>query len=138
VWLFSLTVKFIGFFWIILLVIQIYVSTYWLYILKIGYLVKKDFPLDGFVEVKYSEFIKWFSYLSLKSIQEFKIFELVNLWCKFTKFKFSDLFDLYKICRNFLLHLIIIIYNNIYINFKLLIWFVFVCFSFKFFFSFTI
>lgn len=69
------------------------------------YPLKKDFPLGGFVEVKYSEFIKRLSYLSLKAIKEFKIFELVSPWCEFINFKFNDLFDLYKNGKNSPLHL---------------------------------
>lgn len=69
-----------------------------------GYPLKKDFPLSGFVEVRYNEQIKRLGYYSIKSIQEFKIFELVNPWEIVIQFKFNKLFSLYKAKKNILMH----------------------------------
>lgn len=69
-----------------------------------GYPLKKDFPLSGFVEVRYNEQIKRLGYYNIKSIQEFKVFELVNPWEALIQFKFSKLFNLYKIKKNIPMH----------------------------------
>lgn len=77
-----------------------------------GYPLKKDFPLSGFVEVRYNEQIKRLGYYNIKSIQEFKIFELINPWEALIQFKFSKLFSLYKTKKNIPMHPE---YLNIYI-----------------------
>lgn len=76
-----------------------------------GYPLKKDFPLSGFVEVRYNEQIKRLGYYNIKSIQEFKIFELINPWEILIQFKFNKLFDLYTSKKNKPMHLE---YLNIY------------------------
>lgn len=65
-----------------------------------GFPLKKDFPLSGFVEIRYNEVIKRLAYVAIKSIQEFRIFELQNPWEYMLQNKFPDLFDLYKNKKN--------------------------------------
>lgn len=65
-----------------------------------GYPLKKDFPLSGFIEVRYNELIKRLSYIAIKSIQEFKILELQNPWEYIYKIKYIDLFNLYTNIQN--------------------------------------
>lgn len=65
-----------------------------------GFPLKKDFPLSGFVEIRYNEIVKRLAYVAIKSIQEFRIFELQNPWEYMLQNKFPDLFDLYKDKKN--------------------------------------
>lgn len=76
-----------------------------------GYPLKKDFPLSGFVEVHYSEFIKRLDYVDIKLIQEFRLFELVSPWGHFFEFQYMDLFNLYRSKKNIPIHL-----DYLYIN----------------------
>lgn len=70
-----------------------------------GYPLKKDFPLSGFTELRYNEQIKRLGYYRIKSVQEFKIFELTNPWDIVSQFKFNGLFDLYISKKNKPLHI---------------------------------
>lgn len=70
-----------------------------------GFPLKKDFPLSGFMEVRFSEIIKRLAYNSIKSIQEFRIFELQSPWEYLIKTNFPDLFDIYKEKKNTPIHL---------------------------------
>lgn len=70
-----------------------------------GFPLKKDFPLSGFMEVRFSEIIKRLAYGAIKSIQEFRVFELQNPWEYLLKTKFPDLFDLYKEKKSAPIHL---------------------------------
>lgn len=70
-----------------------------------GYPLKKDFPLSGFVEVRYNEFIKRLDYVPIKLIQEFKLFELLSPWAHLFEYKYTDLFHLYKTRKNIPIHL---------------------------------
>lgn len=70
-----------------------------------GYPLKKDFPLSGFVEIHYNDFIKRLGYVAIKLVQEFRLFELLTPWGHFFQFKYSDLFYLYKSKKNTPLHL---------------------------------
>lgn len=65
-----------------------------------GFPLKKDFPLSGFVEIRYNEIVKRLAYVAIKSIQEFRVFELQNPWEYMLQNKFPDLFDLYKDKKN--------------------------------------
>lgn len=77
-----------------------------------GYPLKKDFPLSGFTELRYNEQIKRLGYHKIKTIQEFKIFELTNPWNTVSQFKFSKLFNLYISKRNRPLHINFILPSN--------------------------
>lgn len=70
-----------------------------------GYPLKKDFPLSGFVEVRYSDFIKRLDYAEIRSIQEYKVFELSNPWSRTIPSKFKDLFHLYRNLKNKPIHI---------------------------------
>lgn len=69
-----------------------------------GYPLKKDFPLSGFLELRYNEQIKRLGYYNIKTIQEYKTFELINPWNVIHKFKFGELQNLYLINKNKPLH----------------------------------
>lgn len=45
-----------------------------------GFPLRKDFPLTGFVEVRYDEFKKTVVYERVKLAQEFRVFSFVNPW----------------------------------------------------------
>ncbi len=45
-----------------------------------GFPLRKDFPLTGFVEVRYDEFRKTVVYERVKLAQEFRVFSFVNPW----------------------------------------------------------
>lgn len=77
-----------------------------------GYPLKKDFPLSGFTELRYNEQIKRLGYHRIKSVQEFKIFELTNPWDTVSQFKFSRLFNLYTSKRNKPLHIEFLLPSN--------------------------
>jgi len=45
-----------------------------------GYPLRKDFPITGFVEIRYSELHKRIVTLELSLVQEFRNMDLVNPW----------------------------------------------------------
>jgi len=45
-----------------------------------GYPLRKDFPLTGFVEVRYDDSLKRIVYEAIELSQEFRFFELQNAW----------------------------------------------------------
>ncbi len=43
-----------------------------------GHPLRKDFPMTGYVELKYDDFTKRISYDSVSLAQEYRVFELEN------------------------------------------------------------
>lgn len=70
-----------------------------------GYPLKKDFPLSGFVEIHFNDYIKRLGYVAIKLVQEFRLFELLTPWGHFFQYKYLDLFYLYKNKKNIPAHM---------------------------------
>jgi len=45
-----------------------------------GYPLRKDFPITGFIEVRYNELHKRLVFMELSLVQEFRNMELINPW----------------------------------------------------------
>lgn len=45
-----------------------------------GHPLRKDFPMTGYVELKYDDFTKRISYDSVSLAQEYRVFDLENSW----------------------------------------------------------
>jgi NADH:ubiquinone oxidoreductase subunit C len=45
-----------------------------------GFPLRKDFPLTGFFEIRYDDFLKVIVTEKLKLAQEFRVFSFVNPW----------------------------------------------------------
>lgn len=61
-----------------------------------GFPLRKDFPLSGYMELRYQENLKKIKYQPLKLIQEFRLFDTVSPWKQVHLFSNKTLYSPYK------------------------------------------
>lgn len=60
-----------------------------------GHPMRKDFPLSGYIELRYHDNKKRILYGPIKMIQEFRSFDLLSPWTNIKEFKINELYDVY-------------------------------------------
>jgi len=76
-----------------------------------GFPLRKDFPVTGYLELRYHENLKKIKYQPLKLIQEFRAFDTISPWKQLTMHSNFSLYHTYKHSK--ILHLDTILPSNI-------------------------